>query len=145
VLTGRHEIEIWGDGQQTRSFMYIDDCIKATQLVVAGDNALPVNVGSVERVSINQIVSIIEQIAGITVQRRYRLDAPLGVRGRNSDNTMFKELYNWEPTISLADGLARTYRWVFDQMSAAAAGRIARSVVRPQLNRSIEAVHRRVG
>ncbi len=120
VLTGRHEIEIWGDGEQTRSFMYIDDCVEAIQLVVAGDNALPVNVGSLERVSINEMVSIIEQIAGITVKRSYRWDAPLGVRGRNSDNTMFKELYNWEPSVRLADGLARNYRWIFDQLAAGA-------------------------
>ena len=86
--TGRHEIEIWGDGEQTRSFMYVDDCVEGTLRVTAGDSALPVNVGSSELVSINEMVSIIEQIAGITVKRNYKLDAPLGVRGRNSDNTM---------------------------------------------------------
>jgi GDP-D-mannose 3',5'-epimerase len=145
VLTGRHEVEIWGDGEQTRSFMYIDDCVEAIQLVVAGDNALPVNVGSLERVSINQMVSIIEQIAGITVQRTYRLDAPVGVRGRNSDNTMFKELYNWEPTIGLADGLERTYRRIFDQLSAGATGRSPCSVVPNRLSGPVEVVHRRVG
>jgi GDP-D-mannose 3',5'-epimerase len=118
VLTDQHEIEIWGDGEQTRSFMYVDDCVEGTLRVTAGNNALPVNVGSSELVSINQIVSIIEQIAGIAVERIYKLDAPLGVRGRNSDNTMIREIYDWEPSIRLADGLERTYRWIFDQLSA---------------------------
>jgi GDP-D-mannose 3', 5'-epimerase len=116
VLSGRHEIEIWGDGEQTRSFMYVDDCIEGTLKVTAGDSTVPVNVGSSELVSINQMISIIEQIAGITVKRNYNLDAPLGVRGRNSDNTLIQEIYDWEPSISLADGLERTYRWIFDQL-----------------------------
>src|SRR6202012_2591476 len=84
---GRHEIEIWGDGQQARSFMYVDDCIEGTLKVIAGDSAVPVNLGSSELVSINEMVALIEQIAGITVRRNYKLDAPQGVRGRNSDNT----------------------------------------------------------
>lgn len=117
VLSGRHEIEIWGDGQQTRSFMYVDDCIQGTLKVIAGDNALPVNLGSSELVSINEMVTMIEQIAGITVRRNYKLDAPQGVRGRNSDNTLIRKLYDWEPSISLTDGLERTYRWIFDQLS----------------------------
>jgi GDP-D-mannose 3', 5'-epimerase len=117
VLSGRHEIEIWGDGEQTRSFMYVDDCVKGTLKVTAGDSTVPVNVGSSELVSINQMISIIEQIAGITVKRNYNLDAPLGVRGRNSDNTLIQQIYGWEPSISLADGLERTYRWIYDQLS----------------------------
>jgi GDP-D-mannose 3', 5'-epimerase len=117
AITGRHEIEVWGDGGQTRSFMYVDDCIEGTLKVTAGDSALPVNVGSSELVSINQMIDIIEQIAGITVKRNYNLDAPKGVRGRNSDNTLIKEIYGWEPSITLADGLERTYRWIFDQLS----------------------------
>ncbi|MGH3556129.1 NAD-dependent epimerase/dehydratase family protein [Mycobacterium sp.] len=117
VLTDRHEIEIWGDGEQTRSFMYVDDCVEGTLMVTAGDSALPVNVGSSELVSINEMADIIEQIAGITVKRIYKLDAPLGVRGRNSDNKVIREIYDWEPSISLADGLERTYRWIFDQLS----------------------------
>ena len=116
VLSGRHEIEIWGDGEQTRSFMYVDDCVEGTLRLTAGDSAVPVNVGSSELVSINQMVGIIEQIAGITVKRNYNLDAPKGVRGRNSDNTLIKEIYGWEPSISLADGLERTYRWIYDQL-----------------------------
>jgi nucleoside-diphosphate-sugar epimerase len=118
VLSGNHEIEIWGDGEQTRSFMYVDDCVEGTIKVTQGDSPLPVNVGSSELVSINQMVSIIEQIAGITVKRNYNLDAPKGVRGRNSDNTMIQEIYGWEPSIKLADGLERTYRWIYDQLAA---------------------------
>jgi len=117
-LSGNHEIEIWGDGEQTRSFMYVDDCIEGTLRVTAGDSPIPVNVGSSELVSINQMVSIIEQIAGITVKRNYNLDAPKGVRGRNSDNTLIKKIYGWEPSIKLADGLERTYRWIYDQLAA---------------------------
>ncbi|ULE33679.1 NAD-dependent epimerase/dehydratase family protein [Mycobacterium sp. IDR2000157661] len=118
VLTGRHEIEIWGDGEQTRSFMYVDDCVEGTIKVTAGDSPEPVNVGSSELVSINQMVGIIEQIAGITVKRDYNLDAPKGVRGRNSDNTMILKTYGWEPSIRLADGLERTYRWIYDQLAS---------------------------
>jgi len=118
VLTGKHEIEIWGDGEQTRSFMYVDDCVEGTMMVTSGDSAVPVNVGSSELVSINQMVDIIEQIAGITVKRNYNLDAPKGVRGRNSDNTLIKEIYDWKPSITLADGLELTYRWIFDQLTS---------------------------
>lgn len=118
VLSGNHEIEIWGDGEQTRSFMYVDDCVEGTIKVTAGDSSEPVNVGSSELVSINQMVSIIEQIAGITVKRNYNLDAPKGVRGRNSDNTLIQKIYGWEPSIRLADGLERTYRWIYDQLAA---------------------------
>jgi nucleoside-diphosphate-sugar epimerase len=118
AITGRHEIEVWGDGGQTRSFMYVDDCIEGTLRVTAGDSAVPVNVGSSELVSINQMIDIIEKIAGITVKRNYNLDAPKGVRGRNSDNTLIREIYGWEPSISLADGLEKTYQWIFDQLSA---------------------------
>ena len=117
VLTGQHEIEIWGDGEQTRSFMYVDDCVEGSQRVANGDSLEPVNVGSSELVSINQMVDIIENIAGIKVKRNYNLDAPLGVRGRNSDNSMIQEVYGWEPSIRLADGLERTYRWIYDQLS----------------------------
>jgi GDP-D-mannose 3', 5'-epimerase len=122
VISGHHEMEIWGDGEQTRSFMYVDDCVEGTLRVTAGESSLPVNVGSSELVSINQMANIIEEIAGITVKRNYKLDAPLGVRGRNSDNTLIKEIYGWEPTIRLVDGLERTYKWIFDQMSRRQAG-----------------------
>ena len=118
VMSGNHEIEIWGDGEQTRSFMYIDDCVKGTQMIMHGDVVEPLNLGSSELVSINQLVDIVERIAGITVQRRYNLDAPKGVRGRNSDNTLIQQLYGWEPSIRLQDGLEITYRWIFDQLAA---------------------------
>ena len=118
-ITGEHEIEIWGDGEQTRSFMYIDDCVRGTQMILNGDCPDPVNLGSSELVSINQLVDIVERIAGITCERSYKLDAPLGVRGRNSDNTQIKATYGWEPSISLVDGLAETYTWVFDQVKRA--------------------------
>jgi nucleoside-diphosphate-sugar epimerase len=118
ALSGNHEIEIWGDGEQTRSFMYVDDCVEGTMRLTAGDSPVPVNVGSSELVSINQMVNIIEQIAGITVKRNYNLDAPKGVRGRNSDNTLIQEIYGWEPSIRLADGLERTYKWIYEQLSS---------------------------
>ncbi len=118
VLSGNHEIEIWGDGEQTRSFMYIDDCVEGSMRIANGDSDKPVNLGSSELVSINQMVDILEDIAGVTVKRNYKLDAPLGVRGRNSDNTMIKEIYGWEPSTRLADGLDQTYRWIYAQMTA---------------------------
>jgi GDP-D-mannose 3', 5'-epimerase len=112
------DIEIWGDGEQTRSFMYIDDCVRGTREILAGDFAEPVNLGSAELVTINQMADILEDIAGIKAPRRYKLDAPQGVRGRNSDNTLFRSVYGWEPSISLRDGLEKTYSWIYDQMSA---------------------------
>lgn len=121
-LSGTPEIEIWGDGEQTRSFTYIDDCLHGIHLVTEGDHREPVNVGSSELVTINQLVDIVEAIAGVSLERRYRLDAPQGVRGRNSDNTMILDRYGWEPATSLGTGLERTYRWIHDQMSNAASG-----------------------
>ena len=113
-LTGKHEIDVWGDGEQSRSFMYIDDCVRGTQESLAGDNVEPVNLGSSELVTINQMIGILEDIAGITVTKQHDLSAPQGVRGRNSDNTMFHEIYGWEPSISLRDGLEKTYAWIYD-------------------------------
>lgn len=115
-LSGNHKIQIWGDGEQTRSFMYIDDCIFGTQAIMKSSIDYPINLGSSELVTINQLVDIIEEIAGIQVQREYKLDAPLGVRGRNSDNTLIREELNWEPSISLKEGLEKTYRWIYDQI-----------------------------
>jgi nucleoside-diphosphate-sugar epimerase len=111
-------IEIWGDGEQTRSFMYIDDCVRGTREILAGDFTEPVNLGSAELVTINQMADILEDIAGIEAPRQYKLDAPQGVRGRNSDNTLFRSVYGWEPSISLREGLEETYAWIYDQMSA---------------------------
>ena len=119
VISGRHELEIWGDGEQTRSFMYIDDCVKGSQMILASDLEDAINLGSAELVSINQLYSIVEEIAGIKCERKYDLTAPQGVRGRNSDNTMINEVFGWEPSISLADGLAQTYAWVYDQVKRA--------------------------
>ena len=115
-LSGRHEIEIWGDGEQTRSFTYITDCVRGTRLIMDSDVTDPLNVGSAELVTINQLVDIVEKIAGIEVQRKYDTSAPQGVRGRNSDNTLIKELVGWEPSVSLEAGLSETYRWVYDQL-----------------------------
>ncbi|HEV2879178.1 MAG TPA: NAD-dependent epimerase/dehydratase family protein [Candidatus Eremiobacteraceae bacterium] len=117
-LSGKHEIEIWGDGGQTRTFMYIDDCVFGTLMLTASDFAQPINIGSDELVTVNQLVDIAESIAGIKLQRRYILDAPKGVRGRSSDNTLIRKTFNWEPKISLREGLEKTYRWIYDQMIA---------------------------
>src|SRR5881396_2402558 len=117
-LSGKHEIEIWGDGHQTRSFMYIDDCLKGTQLMIDRDIPGPLNIGSNELVSINQLVDIVEEIAGVRLKRVYNLRAPKGVNGRNSDNTRIQKIMGWQPSISLRDGLEKTYRWIYDKMSA---------------------------
>jgi nucleoside-diphosphate-sugar epimerase len=117
-LSGRHEMEIWGDGEQTRSFMYIDDCLEGTRRIMAAGIADPINLGSSESVSINRLVDLAEQIAGIRLRRRYDPSAPKGVRGRNSDNTMIRGLLDWEPSVRLADGLERTYRWIYDRMTS---------------------------
>jgi nucleoside-diphosphate-sugar epimerase len=115
--SGRHEITIWGDGEQTRSFMYIDDCVKGTLLLMESDVETPINVGSSELVSINQLVDIVEEIAGIRLKRSYELNAPKGVNGRNSDNTMILDKLGWEPSVKLRDGIEKTYRWI-EQESA---------------------------
>jgi nucleoside-diphosphate-sugar epimerase len=117
-LSGDHTLEIWGDGEQTRSFMYVDDCVRGTMDILAGDNIEPVNLGSAELVTINQMASVLEDIAGVTLEHSHDLSAPQGVRGRNSDNTMFRSIYGWEPSIPLATGLEATYRWIYDQLSA---------------------------
>jgi GDP-D-mannose 3',5'-epimerase len=116
-ISGDHEIEVWGDGEQTRSFMYIEDCVRGTREILASDIEEPINLGSAEMVTINQLVDIAEEIAGIKVTRHYQLDAPKGVRGRNSDNTMIVERLGWEPSTSLKDGLEQTYRWIYDQVA----------------------------
>jgi GDP-D-mannose 3', 5'-epimerase len=115
-LSGDHSIEIWGDGEQTRSFMYIDDCLEGTRRIMDSDIIDPLNLGSDELVSINQLVSLVEDIAGITLNRSYKTDAPQGVRGRNSDNTMIIDQLGWAPSISLREGMEQTYKWIYDQM-----------------------------
>jgi len=115
-MNGTDEIEIWGDGKQTRSFMYVDDCTKGTRMIMESDILDPINLGSDELVTINQLVDIAEEIAGVKLTRKYNLDAPKGVNGRNSDNTRILEDLKWEPSIRLKDGLARTYRWIEEEM-----------------------------
>jgi len=115
-LSGQHEIEIWGDGHQTRSFQYIDDCVKGTQLIMHSDILEPINLGSDELVTINGLVDIVEGIAGIKLKRRYNLSAPKGVNGRNSDNTRIKAELGWAPGIRLSAGLEKTYAWIYDQI-----------------------------
>jgi len=116
-LDGSGEIEIWGDGEQARSFTYIDDCLEGTLRLMASDVDEPINVGSDQLVTINQLVDIVERIAGVTLTRRYRLDAPKGVRGRNSDNTLVQQRLGWAPSIRLEDGMRRTYAWIHDRMT----------------------------
>ncbi len=113
--SNKHEIEIWGDGNQTRSFMFIDDCVNGIQKIMHSKIYEPINLGSSELVSINQLVDIAESIAGIKLKRHYKLDAPKGVAGRNSDNTKIKGYLGWEPSTRLRDGIAATYRWIEEQ------------------------------
>jgi GDP-D-mannose 3',5'-epimerase len=118
VQSGIDEIEVWGDGQQTRSFMYVDDCVRGTLDVLSGPPIEPVNLGSAELVTVDGLVSIVEDIAGTKLRRNHILDAPQGVRGRNSDNTLFRQTYGWEPSIGLREGLEKTYAWIYDQVAA---------------------------
>ena len=126
-LSGRHEIEIWGTGNQTRSFMYIDDCLYGTCAIMQSGICDPINLGSDELVTINQLIDIVEDLAGLRLKRRYRLDAPLGVRGRTSDNTLIREKLGWAPSTRLRDGMERTYRWIYDQLATPAEQRRAYS------------------
>jgi GDP-D-mannose 3',5'-epimerase len=115
-MTGEKEIVIWGDGHQTRSFMYIDDCIKGIQDIMYSNITEPINLGSSEMVSINQLVDIVEEIAGYKMKRKYDLGAPKGVRGRNSENTLIKKYLGWEPSIPLKKGMKQTYDWIKEEM-----------------------------
>jgi GDP-D-mannose 3',5'-epimerase len=117
-LSGKHEIDIWGSGNQTRSFMFIEDCIKGINLIMNSEILEPINLGSSEAVTINELVDIVEEIAGIKLRRSYDLSAPKGVNGRNSDNTLIKQYLNWEPNTTLRIGLEKTYRWIYDQYMA---------------------------
>lgn len=122
--TGKYEITIWGDGDQTRSFMYIDDCVKGIDMITHCDDliATPINLGSSELFSINGLVSLVEDIAGVELERRYDLDAPRGVAGRNSDNTFIKQVLGWEPNTPFRDGMVKTYNWIKEQYEARKAG-----------------------
>jgi GDP-D-mannose 3', 5'-epimerase len=117
--SGKHEIEIWGDGKQTRSFMYIDDCTKGAQAIAESEIHEPINLGSSELVTIDQLVDIVEDIANLHLKRTYKLDAPKGVNGRNSDNTKIRQYLGWEPSIPLREGLAKTFEWIESQMFVA--------------------------
>jgi nucleoside-diphosphate-sugar epimerase len=121
--SGKHEINIWGDGKQTRSFMYIDDCVKGTQSIMESEIDEPINLGSSEIVTINGLVDLVEEIAGVKLKRTYDLSAPKGVNGRNSDNTLIMEKLGWEPSIKLRDGLEKTYRWIENEIATGAEGK----------------------
>lgn len=114
--SGSHTIRIWGNGEQTRSFMFIDDCIRGTEMIMDSGIDEPINLGSSELVTINQLVDIAEEIAGIRLRRLYDLSAPKGVNGRNSDNTLIMDRLGWQPSIRLRDGLAKTYQWIEAEM-----------------------------
>lgn len=114
-LTGDHEIEIWGDGEQTRSFCYIEDCLEGIYRLMRSDYSEPLNLGQDRMVTINELADLIATIAGIEVRKKH-IDGPQGVRGRNSDNGRLREVLGWEPTITLEDGLKITYQWIEDQV-----------------------------
>ena len=115
-LTGNVELEIWGTGEQTRNFTYIDDCIKGINLIMESECAEPVNLGTREAVSVNQLVNMVEELAGIKLARRYNLNAPTGANGLHGDNTKILALLNWEPRTPLAAGLKTLYAWIHDQI-----------------------------
>ena len=117
-LSGSQEIEIWGSGDQTRSFMFIEDCIKGVQLIMNSNILEPINLGSSEAVSINQLVDIVENIAKVKLRRNYDLSAPKGVNGRNSDNGLISKYLQWEPDTPLRSGMEKTYAWIYDQYIA---------------------------
>jgi len=123
-ISAEHRIEIWGNGEQTRSFMYVDDCIEGTQRILACDDREPFNLGSSELVSINQLVGVIEEIAGVRLTRYYAPDAPIGVNGRNSDNARIRGALGWEPSIPLRTGLEKTYKWIHDAYMRRYGGRL---------------------
>jgi GDP-D-mannose 3', 5'-epimerase len=123
--SGKHEITIWGDGHQTRSFMYIDDCTKGIDMIMHCDEliATPINLGTSELISVNNLVSLAEEIGGVKLERHYDLDAPRGVAGRNSDNTFIKQILDWEPNLPFKTGLTRTYQWIEQQYADRKAGK----------------------
>lgn len=119
MLSGRDTIEIWGDGNQTRSFTFIDDCLEGTLRLTASDHGEPLNIGSSELVTVNELVELVEKASGTSLRRSYDLTAPQGVRGRNSDNTKVREVLDWQPSTRLEDGIERTFRWIYDEMVSA--------------------------
>ena len=123
--TGDLSLDIWGDGHQTRSFMYIDDCLDGIDMIMHCDDliATPINLGSDRLISINDLFSIAEKIGGVTLERTHDLDAPIGVAGRNSDNTFIQEVLGWEPSLPLEEGMKRTYTWIEQQYNDRKAGK----------------------
>ena len=123
--SGQHEIMIWGDGTQTRSFTYIEDCVKGIDMITHCDEltATPINLGSSEMISVDGLVSLVEGIAGVKLARKYDLTAPRGVAGRNSDNTMIKRILGWEPSTAFKDGMKTTYAWIEEQYYARKSGK----------------------
>jgi nucleoside-diphosphate-sugar epimerase len=117
-LSGKHEITIWGDGTRTRSYMFVDNCITGSEMIMNSEIVEPINLGSTEMVSVNELLAVVERIAGVRLKRIYDLNAPQGVVGRNSENTRIRQLLHWEPDIPLAEGLEKTYRWIYDQCVA---------------------------
>jgi GDP-D-mannose 3',5'-epimerase len=115
IKNGDKEIEIWGDGKQTRSFCYIDDCLKAIMMVFNSDLRGPVNIGRDDSISINNLAKLVMKVSGKKLKIRH-IDGPLGVRGRNSDNTKFKQKFNWEPELTQEEGIKRTYKWIDEQI-----------------------------
>ena len=117
-LNSDNKIQVWGDGEQTRSFMFIDDCLQGTKTLFSKDYTEPFNIGSEEQVSINQMIEIIQEIANVKIEKEYQLDKPLGVRGRSSNNDLVREKLNWDIQIKLKDGLEKTYKWIYDEITS---------------------------
>ena len=115
-MNKNNSIDVWGDGEQTRSFMFIDDCLEGTQKIFNSKLTDVYNLGSDEQVSINQMISILEEISNFKVEKKYQLDKPKGVRGRSSDNSKILNDLKWAPSIKLKDGLSQTYKWIYDQI-----------------------------
>ena len=116
IINKEDLIDVWGDGEQTRSFLYIDDCVEATLKLFHSEFHGPINIGSEEKVSINEMIDKIEKISNKTVNKNYQLDKPKGVRGRSSDNAFVKKNVGWEPNFNLKQGLEMTYKWIFDEI-----------------------------
>jgi nucleoside-diphosphate-sugar epimerase len=116
LAEGAAEIEVWGDGKQTRSFMYVDDCVEGLIRIMASDYREPLNLGTDELVTIDELVDLVARIAGKRITKRHNLSGPQGVRGRNSDNSRLRKVLGWEPSVPLEQGLAVTFEWIEAQV-----------------------------
>ena len=130
------EIEVWGDGEQTRSYCYIDDCVEGIYRLMRSDYREPLNLGQDRLISINSLVAMVAEIAAKRIRRRHNLTAPQGVRGRNSDNTRLRQVLGWEPEVTLEEGMRRTYHWIAEQLAERSAAEAAASTIEPQLRRA---------